>query len=71
MPDGGICAAPANQADHVVRGDDHRLSNLQSLCAPHHASKSGREGWAERHRLIQANSRRFRRTEPHPGEIAP
>lgn len=71
MPDGQICAAPANQADHVVRGNDHRLQNLQSLCEPHHAQKSAREGGAERARLIAANKRRFRRTEAHPGLLDP
>jgi 5-methylcytosine-specific restriction protein A len=41
------CGLLATTVDHIISksqgGTDHP-SNLQSLCATHHASKSGREG---------------------------
>jgi len=40
----GRCLGTATQVDHMVRGDDHRMENLTSLCGPHHAEKSSREG---------------------------
>lgn len=43
-PGAPICGRPANQVDHVIRGDDHSLLNLQALCEPHHKIKSAREG---------------------------
>lgn len=43
-PSSPPCDAPANQVDHIERGDDHRLDNLQALCRRHHALKSSREG---------------------------
>ncbi|MFE5570529.1 HNH endonuclease [Amycolatopsis japonica] len=40
-----VCwSAPATEVDHIVPGDDHRETNLQGICSPCHASKSGREG---------------------------
>ncbi|MEU4718388.1 HNH endonuclease [Nonomuraea dietziae] len=33
----------ANQVDHIVRGDDHSLENLQALCGPCHKRKTLRE----------------------------
>lgn len=42
--DGPICGKIGNQVDHIKRGDDHSMSNLQVLCAEHHATKSAREG---------------------------
>lgn len=51
----GRCVARATDVDHVVRGDDHSLANLTSLCSSHHAAKSAREGvearqWARQQR---------------------
>ncbi len=40
VTDGVQCNAPANQADHIARGEDEG----QALCPPHHARKSAREG---------------------------
>jgi 5-methylcytosine-specific restriction enzyme A len=57
-----MCGAPANQVDHVERGDDHSLDNLRALCRRHHALKSSAEGNA-------AKPRRRREPEPHPGLI--
>ncbi|MCW2674804.1 MAG: endonuclease [Frankiales bacterium] len=42
--DDGRCTAVAVDVDHVINGDDHRDSNLTSLCSPHHREKSAREG---------------------------
>ena len=36
------------EVDHVKPGDDHSDGNLQGICDPCHASKSGREGNAAR-----------------------
>ena len=61
--DGRRCLEPANQVDHIERGDNHALSNLQALCAWHHARKSSREG-------VEARGPRpttRREPEPHPG----
>lgn len=60
---GRLCAAPANQADHIERGDDHSLDNLQALCQWHHARKSSHEGNAAR----RPRARQRRDPEPHPG----
>jgi len=43
-PDVQICGRRGNQVDHIIPGDDHRLTNLQVLCEPHHNVKSAREG---------------------------
>ncbi|WP_026211795.1 HNH endonuclease [Longispora albida] len=62
------CTEPADEVDHIRRGGDHRLSNLQSLCAWHHGKKSAREG---AHAARLARPSRYRPREPHPGEITP
>lgn len=57
------------ECDHVNRGDDHRPSNLTTLCHGHHQDKSSQEGiaaWADR-RLKAHN--KFRRSEAHPGAL--
>jgi 5-methylcytosine-specific restriction protein A len=46
--DGGLCwcGEPATDVDHVVPrslGGSDEPSNLQSLCGPHHRSKTGRD----------------------------
>ena len=55
-----FCGMPATDVDHVVPGDDHRLSNLRSLCRAHHLQKSSKEG-------VSARKHRRRPPEPHPG----
>lgn len=60
---GTRCNAPANQVDHIVRGDDHSDGNLQALCAWHHGKKSAAEGVAGRR--TPPTSRRP--AERHPG----
>ncbi|RKN09653.1 HNH endonuclease [Streptomyces radicis] len=67
LADGERCTEPATDVDHIVPGDDHALTNLQSLCSWHHARKSAREGQAA-NRAKQRPSRR-RPDKPHPGEV--
>lgn len=51
----------ANQADHIDRGDNHDLTNLQAACTNCHAAKTAAEGNA-------AKPQRRRPTrEQHPG----
>ncbi len=39
-----ICGARGTDVDHRTPGNDHRDTNLQLLCGPHHARKSAAEG---------------------------
>jgi 5-methylcytosine-specific restriction protein A len=57
------CGKRATTVDHVIPthlGGCEHDHNLQALCAPCHASKTGREAQARR-------PRRRRDPEPHPG----
>lgn len=58
---GRRCGHPATDVDHVEPGDDHRDSNLTSLCGWHHKRKSSSEGGAANARRHQAPARK------HPG----
>lgn len=42
------CTTPGCDVDHINRGDNHRLANLQLLCGPCHAWKSSHEGGTSR-----------------------
>ncbi|MGW0929544.1 HNH endonuclease [Streptomyces sp. NPDC002644] len=49
--DGGVCQScgnPGTDVDHVRRGDDHRLENLQLLCGWCHKRKTAEESRAAR-----------------------
>ncbi|MEU6614472.1 HNH endonuclease [Streptomyces parvus] len=59
-----VCGHHANQVDHIGDRHDHRLENLQALCAHHHGIKSSREGNAARW-----HERAQRPPERHPGLI--
>lgn len=61
---GSRCLGHATQADHVVRGDDHRDENLQAACEPCHLAKTAAEANAERWKV-----RASRPAERHPGLI--
>lgn len=45
---GNRCTAPATDVHHIGDRNDHSDTNLASLCAPHHATETGREGNAAR-----------------------
>ncbi|WP_459963617.1 HNH endonuclease [Nocardia sp. IFM 10818] len=60
------CQGAASDVDHIVRGNDHRLENLQAACTKCHAKKSSAEGIA---RQRQLRARRYRPTERHPGSL--
>lgn len=65
MRDGSRCPATATDVDHIARGDDHTMTNLQSLCAWHHKRKTAAESGAARRR--HPRDRRTRPSEAHPG----
>ena len=67
MSDGSRCRWPGSECDHIVRGDDHDLSNLQWLCHWHHAQKTHRE--AVQARLDKQAAAARRRMESHPGWV--
>nr|WP_244879670.1 HNH endonuclease [Micromonospora aurantiaca] len=62
---GERCNAPANQVDHIQRGDDHRDANLQALCTYCHGQKTAAEAAEAR----RARPRRERPSERHPGSL--
>lgn len=66
LPSGKRCPRKASDVDHHIPGDDHRIANLRSLCAHHHARKSAREGIQARRERAKA---RKRPAEQHPGEV--
>lgn len=64
----GRCVLPGTDCDHIVRGDDHSLANLQWLCKKHHAIKSSREGGsAPRKKKKRKNKLAGWNKEKHPG----
>lgn len=42
------CTRVATEVDHIIRGDDHRPQNLQSLCSNCHTVKTQLEANASR-----------------------
>lgn len=72
--DRGRCQAPVHvpkcdgigtDVDHIIEGDDHRLTNLMLLSGPCHVAKTSREN-AERNR---ARTAARIRPDRHPGAI--
>ena len=51
-------------SDHVVAGDDHRLSNLQATCGPCHIKKTNYENKVRRTKRMALKKRP---TDSHPG----
>ena len=52
--DNGVrCTRPGTDCDHITAGDDHSLTNLQWLCAPHHKQKTQQEATAGLRRRLR------------------
>ncbi|WP_103529524.1 HNH endonuclease signature motif containing protein [Streptomyces sp. SM12] len=66
LPDGSRCVNPGKDVDHIRRGDDHSVTNLQLLCTDCHTAKTTREAAAERRRYA---ARLKYPKEAHPGLI--
>ena len=66
MGDGTRCVEPGRECDHIERGDDHDVSNLQWLCSWHHKRKTQREAAAA---LAAERARNAPRKRKHPGLI--
>jgi 5-methylcytosine-specific restriction protein A len=67
-PSGQRCPQPAQECDHINPGDDHSMSNLRSLCKPHHASITGAQGGSRVHKRARMAHPLKRRPERHPGD---
>ena len=65
MGDGTRCVEPGRECDHIERGDDHDVSNLQWL-SWHHKRKTQQESRAD---LAALRAARAPRRPPHPGLI--
>ena len=61
LDDGSKCNEHANQCDHIRRGNDHSMRNLQALCEYHHAKKSSAEGAAALAAKRESIHKRFQR----------
>ena len=59
------CDVLASQVDHVVAGDDHRLSNLQATCGNCHTKKTNYENKIRRNKKMALKKRP---TDSHPGQ---
>lgn len=66
LPSGRRCPRKGTDVDHIIPGDDHRMTNLRLLCEAHHAPKSSREGHAAKAAIKKKG---LRQEEPHPGTI--
>lgn len=58
------CTIDSTEVDHRIHGDDHSITNLQGVCSPCHKRKTRAEAQA-------AKPSRQRKSERHPGLIAP
>lgn len=58
------CETRGNQVDHIERGDNHDLANLQTLCEWHHKQKTAKE--AADARAQKGYQRQARSGEEHP-----
>lgn len=64
LPSGYQCTMRSVEVDHMGSPDDHRHEMLRGLCAPHHATRTGRQGAAVRNAMP---SLRKRPKDKHPG----
>ncbi len=62
---GQRCQSRATDCDHIQRGNDHTLDNLQGLCRTHHAEKTARE--SREAQTARYTTAKKRDPEPHPG----
>lgn len=60
------CSGIGTDCDHIRRGDDHSLDNLQWLSGPCHVAKTAAENIADREAWA---AMRVRPAEGHPGAI--
>lgn len=58
------CDVRGNQVDHIERGDNHDLDNLQTLCEWHHKQKTAAE--AAEVRKAKGYPTQRRTAEEHP-----
>jgi 5-methylcytosine-specific restriction endonuclease McrA len=71
---GERCKDPAVDVDHIINNDDHSYfgpgdprNNLQAICEWHHKGKTNSEARAAQLAAIRRTSKKFVRTETHPG----
>lgn len=68
----GLCERKAREVDHKGASDDHRPENLRSLCTPHHAKRSARQGGKASGDARTARvAARYRPPDRHPGLLTP
>lgn len=66
----GMCDRLAREVDHCGDSQDH--DNLRSLCTPHHAKRSARQGAAKSAEVRKARvAARKTSSDRHPGLLAP
>lgn len=65
-PVGGPCTRRSAEVDHIIRGNDHKDTNLRGICVTCHGRKSSQEG-------NEAKAAKKKPTgffeEPHPGRL--
>ena len=59
---GRRCISPARECDHINDRDDHRLSNLRSLCVWHHNLHTAQQA-------ADARKRKNPQMRKHPGVL--
>lgn len=57
---GLLCLERATDVDHIDDPDNHKHSNLQSLCSWHHDQKTASQGG-------RANAAKYKKPKSHPG----
>lgn len=65
MPSGARCPNGATDVDHIRSKWNHSLSNLRSLCGPHHDKRSAAQG-AQKAAELRALPPRRRASRNHP-----
>lgn len=57
---GELCLAPATDVDHIDDPENHKHSNLRSLCGYHHRQRTAQQGGL-------ANASKAKKPKSHPG----